>query len=172
MTRVNGWHWTIPNDLLARSIAVLAPHGERGNEGLALWFGHSDGKAVSLTHLVDVSGPGFHTSPLFISLSMPTMARLTSLANELGVYLVGQIHSHPHLFVELSALDRAHGIRVPGFLSVVCPHYAQRPHVSWSECGVHVYEDSRYRRLASREVKRRFFPDNHRLISLHCEAPA
>jgi proteasome lid subunit RPN8/RPN11 len=168
---MSGPHWTIPDDLLSRSVAVLKPHGEHGNEGLALWFGRASEASVTVTHVVDVSGPGFHTSPLYMSVSMLTMARLTALADQLGMYLVGQIHSHPGWLVELSSLDQAHGIRVAGFLSVVCPHYAQRPGVKWSDCGVHVFEDARYRRLARREVTRRLSPGPHHVIALHCEAP-
>ena len=79
------------------------------------------------------------------------MATLGDLAESLECYLVGQVHSHPLLLLDLSDLDRAQGIRVPDYLSVVCPHYAQRAATRFADCGVHTFEHDDYRRLSSAE---------------------
>jgi proteasome lid subunit RPN8/RPN11 len=163
--------WTIPAGLLDHSVTVMRPHGVRGNEGLALWFGRGDERRVQITLAVEVCGAGFRTTPLFMSLSMRAMAALTDLAEKHGVFLAGQIHSHPGSFIDLSELDEAQGIRTPNYLSVVCPYYAQRDVTDLHECGVHVFEGVRYRRLAADEIMRRIVVVNAPLATLRLEVP-
>jgi hypothetical protein len=148
-------NWALPANLLAASIEIMRPHGRLGNEGLALWLGRADGHLALVTHVVAPRGPGFRTSPLQLKLSWNAMARLTDLAGELETYLVGQIHSHPGLFVDLSEVDEKYGVRCQDYLSLVCPHYAQRPVAGIDECGVHMFDCGNYRRLAAIEVARR-----------------
>ena len=147
--------WRLPANLLAASIEIMRPHGRLGNEGLALWLGRSDGHQASITHVVAPRGPGFRASPFQLKLSWNAMARLTDLADDLETYLVGQIHSHPGLFVDLSEVDVTYGVRCQDYLSLVCPHYAQRPVARIAECGVHMFDRGDYRRLAATEVARR-----------------
>lgn len=164
-------HWVIPEDLMAESLLTMRPHGAAGNEGLALWFGTGSGGRAEVTHLVEVRGAGFRTSPLFMSLSMRAMASLTDLAERLGAYLVGQIHSHPGTLLNLSELDEEHGIRVPDYLSVVCPYYAQR-NSSLEECGIHVFEGRGYRRLNPAEAEHRIAATASRVNKIFLEVPA
>lgn len=161
--------WTLPHGLLEHSVAVMRPHGARGNEGLALWFGRGDEHRVHITHAVEMFGPGFVTAPLYMSLSMRAMSALTELAEKHGVFLAGQIHSHPGTFIDLSELDEVHGIRTPDYLSVVCPHYAQPCIAGLHECGVHVFERDRYRRLAADEIERRIMVRGAPLTKLRVE---
>jgi hypothetical protein len=161
--------WTLPNDLLAASIEIMRADGAVGNEGLALWLGTGDDDALSITHVVAVRGTGFVTSPLYLRLSFRAIAQLTDLAQRLGVYLVGQVHSHPGLLTDLSDLDREQGFRVPDFLSVVCPHYAQRPATKLEECGIHVFEGRGYRRLGNAESRQRIQIAPVRVARVECE---
>lgn len=165
-------NWLLPEDLLQKSIEVMRPQGMRGNEGLALWLGKSNGTVIEVTHLVEVTGLGFHTSPLFMKLSMRAMAKLTDLTDQLDRYLVGQIHSHPRNFTDLSELDKTHGIRVPNYLSVVCPHYAQRPTTTIGECGIHIFEGSAYRRMNNIDTQHRIIISDRLVAKLTCEVPA
>ena len=169
---MNKLNWLLPEDLIQQSIEVMRPHGAAGNEGLALWLGRETNSAIEITHLVEVSGPGFKTSPLYMGLSMRAMAKLTDLADQLDRYLVGQIHSHPGTFVELSDLDKAHGIRVPNYLSIVCPYYAQRPSTRLSDCGIHVFEGGHYRRINSDMEAHHIKITATRVSKLNCEVPA
>src|SRR5262249_911487 len=78
------------------------------------------------------------------------MNAITDAAIKLGVVLVGQIHSHGKLYgTDLSYVDRTFGIRVPYYLSLVAPDYAQRPATKLTECGVHVFELSNGLRCVS-----------------------
>src|SRR5262249_1202483 len=138
---MNRLRWCLPGDLLRASVEIMRPNGADGNEGLALWLGcRSDAETAHVTHLVEVYGSGFRTLPLHVSLSVKAISGLDDLAESLDCYLLGQIHSHPRNFLDLSELDKEHGIRVPDYLSVVCPHYAQRGTTRLRDCGIHVFE--------------------------------
>jgi len=163
-------NWKIPKDLLSVSIQMMRPHGVRGNEGLALWLGRRESAyTVEITHAVEVYGSGFSTSPLHMGLSLRAMTSLLDLADSLGRYLVGQIHSHPGRYIDLSDLDRAQGIRVPNYLSLVCPYYAQRKTTVMSECGVHAFEEGEYRWLPQAEASRRLAKSDQPVIRLRQE---
>jgi len=144
--------WVFPYDLVTASAAAMRPHGLKGHEGLALWFGRDDGGQVTITHLIVPYGPGLMTQPLQLKLSLRAMARITRLTDELQCYWAGQIHSHPGLLLNLSDVDMEMGVRVQDYLSVVCPYYAQRNTVHVDECGVHLFDEGRYRRLGTDEV--------------------
>lgn len=167
---MNQLTWHLPKDLLSTSIEIMRPHGARGNEGLTLWLGASDDtNRVIVTHAVEIYGSGFVTAPQQMRLSLHATTTLTKLADHLSRYLVGQIHSHPGDFTDLSTVDKERGMRVPNYLSVVCPHYAQRPDVTLSECGLHIFEGARYRRLSSIEISHRIIFTNGHLSVLRCE---
>ena len=84
--------------------------------------------------------------------------QLLEAAIDLGVSLIGQIHSHgPGYGVDLSPTDRMYGVAVPYYLSLVAPDYAVRPYTPLTECGVHVLQPGRgFRRLTTREINSRF----------------
>lgn len=162
--------WYLPQDLLRSSVEIMRPHGAQGNEGLALWFGTGDEtQRVTVTHVIDVYGSGFVTAPLQMRLSLRAMATLTSLADDLDRYLVGQIHSHPGDFTDLSNVDKELGIRVQDYLSVVCPYYAQRSAITLSDCGFHMFAGARYRRLSSAETSHRVVQTERRVTIVRCE---
>jgi hypothetical protein len=147
--------WEFPEDLIARSREAMAPYGLKGHEGLALWFGSEADGVIRVTHLVLPFGEGLRTHPLRLDLSMPAMSRLTRLAGELDRYWLGQIHSHPGEMLDLSAVDKAFGIHVQDYLSLVCPFYAQRATTLVEECGVHLFDRGGYRRMRGIEIKQR-----------------
>jgi hypothetical protein len=148
--------WLLPHDLLSSSIEVMRPLGAQGREGLALWFGTLDDDGVAkVTHLVQPVGPGFRSNALYLRLSMRAVGQLTDFADNLGVFLIGQVHSHPGTFVDLSELDVRQGFRFQDFLSLVCPHYAQRPNTRLSDCGTHTFDNGSYRRMARPEMESR-----------------
>lgn len=155
--------WNIPKDLLPVSVEHMRPYGRRGHEGLGLWFGNETDGTICITHLVMPYGAGLVTHPLHLSLSMRAMSRLTRLARDLDCYWAGQIHSHPGTMLELSDVDREMGIRVQDYLSLVCPHYAQRDTREVSQCGVHVFDNGAYRRIAAGEAAQRLTVSDRRV---------
>ncbi|MEZ0208923.1 MAG: hypothetical protein ACAH17_01985, partial [Candidatus Paceibacterota bacterium] len=71
--------WYLPKSLLSESIAIMKPHGQSGCEGLALWLGYEKNNDTYISHVIELYGPGFRTSPLHMSLSLSAMTSLTRL---------------------------------------------------------------------------------------------
>ncbi len=165
-------NWYLPSSLLSQSIITMRPQGRIGNEGLAFWFGVEDKNNLVVSHIVEVFGSGFITTPLHMSLSSNAMIKLTNLAEELGVFLIGQIHSHPGNFIDLSEVDKRLGIRIQDYLSVVCPYYAQRDMADLNEFGFHVFENNSYRRMPNNEVLTRIYFQNKSLEKIRLEVKA
>ena len=149
--------WRIPEPAFAASLQEMARDGVRGDEGVALWLGRRGGGQAEVTHMVALRGPGVVKRPDQLVIEPALLNDVTDLAVELGVVLVGQIHSHGELYgTDLSHADRTLGIRVPYYLSLVAPDYALRPRTRLEDCGVHVFEPGRgFRRLSVAEVGRR-----------------
>jgi proteasome lid subunit RPN8/RPN11 len=136
---------------LQTSISEMAPDGARGREGVALWLGRQEAGIVRVTHVVGLRGPGIVKRADHLSISAELLDDVTDIAIELGTYLVGQIHSHPAGWVDLSEADKRYGIQAPGYLSVVAPHFAQDPRTRPGQCGFHVFNGRKWRRLGSWE---------------------
>jgi hypothetical protein len=149
--------WLIPRSAWAESFKEMALDGLSGNEGIALWLGRSEGNQVEITHLVVLRGTGIVKEPDLLVVGASLLNDVTDLVVELGVRLVGQIHSHGRKYgTNLSYSDRRNGVKIPSYLSIVAPDYALRPDTRLAECGVHVFEKHRgFRRLSAEEVRRR-----------------
>ena len=148
--------WHLPEDVVRGSFAELARDGQQGNEGIALWLGRRRGGDAEVTHLVSLRGPGVRKGPGVLRIEPWLLNAVTDLTTALEVALVGQIHSHGRGWVDLSPTDRADGIAVPYYLSVIAPWFALRPHTGLADCGVHVFEPGAgWRRLSVSETRTR-----------------
>lgn len=152
--------WRIPEGVVAGSLAELALDGREGNEGVALWLGRRRAGAAEVTHLVTLRGAGVLKRPDLLRIEPWLLNEVADVAIRLEVSLVGQIHSHGRGWVNLSRTDRADGIAVPYYLSVIAPWFGLRPDTRLVDCGVHVFEPSRgWRRLPVPEVEARLCID-------------
>ncbi len=149
--------WSIPESALLDSLNEMARDGIAGREGITLWLGRRIKGLAEVTHLVALRGPGVIKRPDFLRIKPWLVNEVSDVAIELGIALVGQIHSHgPGYGTDLSIVDRHFGITVPYYLSLVAPDYATRPSMRLGDCGVHVFEPSfGYRRLAPAEAEER-----------------
>ena len=132
----------------------MAQDGRWGNEGISLWLGTKHRGEAHLSHLVFPRGSGVRKSPLNIQIAPELMREVHEQAEAVGRILVGQIHSHGRKYgVDLSPTDHAYGVRVPYFLSVVCPDYAQTDSTTIADCGVHIFlPNVGFTRLTHRQV--------------------
>ena len=153
--------WLIPKVALDRSREEMALDGCHGNEGTSLWLGTKEHGGARLTHLVFLRGAGIHKSPLNITVAPELMREVHEQAQAVGAILIGQIHSHSrHCGVDLSPTDHTYGVRVPYFLSIVYPDFAQFTSTSILDCGVHVFLPNQgFVRLSTREIKRQIVVD-------------
>lgn len=155
--------WIIPKTLWAQTLSELSRDGSRGCEGICLWLTpieitqskHSR-EIVSFTRGATLRGPLIRRCSLMIEIDSQLLSELTDVLDRQGLMLAGQVHGHPERFIDLSDVDRAMGFRVPGFLSIVTPHYGVDSKTSITECGFHEFiPQSGYRRLADSEVATR-----------------
>ena len=154
--RISPALWRIPQTALRSSMAEMARDGSRNCEGIALWLGRRHNDLAEVTHVVGLRGPGVHRRPDYLSISPELLNDVTDAAIELGVFLVGQIHSHPPgAGVGLSPLDQRFGICAPGYLSAVAPNFADRLDTPTSACGFHLFEGAAWRRFGPQECARR-----------------
>jgi len=135
----------------------MALDGAAGNEGIALWLGKRKDGEADITHVALLRGPEVEKHPAQIRLGADLLNDLTDLTIELGVVLLGQIHSHgPGWSLDLSPTDRTYGPAVPWYLSVVAPDYALNAETRFQDCAVHVFEPGiGYRRLGGQEAGER-----------------
>ncbi|MEU2914788.1 hypothetical protein ACFYM3_36930 [Streptomyces massasporeus] len=99
-------------------------HGLAGQEtGALLLTGQSDMHVLVMA----VAGTaGIVRGPGLFTVSAVAYDRLFTFAEERSYQVRAMIHSHPEEAF-LSRTDRAHSLRVPGFVSAVVPTYAAPP---------------------------------------------
>lgn len=150
--------WSLPEAALRASMTEMFRDGAHGNEGVAMWLGRRSGGCAYVSHVVALRGRGVIKRPAQLVIQESVFAAITGVAIDLGVSLVGQIHSHgPGYGVDLSPTDRMYGVAVPYYLSLVAPDYAMRPNTPLAACGVHVLQPGQgFRRLTAPEIKTRF----------------
>lgn len=148
--------WRLPECALTESFREMARDGKKGNEGIVLWLGRRTKKEATISHLVLLRGPGVIKRPNFLRIESWLLNEVTDITIDLGVSIIGQIHSHGSLCgIDLSPTDRTYGLAVPYYLSIVAPDYAMRKNTQISECGVHVFKKNiGYYRLSGKEVLR------------------
>jgi hypothetical protein len=159
--------WSVPETLLQASLAEMSQDGVRGNEGICLWLGTREGGIARIDTLVSLRGPRIHKSPANIQIEPELMRDVHHAAQELGLVLVAQIHSHGEYYgIDLSPVDLLYGISVPYFLSIVAPDYAMNPKTSWDDCGVHIFLPGKgYIRLDKTKIPKCILIDPHAQIS-------
>ena len=163
--KIDRWH--MPLDAMTKSLEEMALDGAEGNEGICLWLGNKDdGGDATISHAVLLRGPGIVKNPANIQIAPELMRQVHVAARELGLTLVGQVHSHGSDYgVSLSFVDRRYGISVPYYLSVVAPDYALRREMTIQDCGVHVFVPGvGYVGLTSKQVKKCILIESNRSI--------
>ncbi len=153
--------WFVPEGLLSGSLAEMSQDGARGNEGICLWLGTREIEIARIQTLIKLRGPMVRKSPANIQIQPELMREVHHAAQELGLVLVAQIHSHGEYYgVDLSPVDLRYGISVPYFLSVVAPDYGMNPSTQWPDCGVHIcLPGTGYVRLDNAEISKRIAID-------------
>lgn len=142
--------------LLDRTAAVLRESGSRGesHEGIVYWAGRRIGNECFITTLM---APAAQTTYGSFNTSSAANAKVIMYLAKSGLELIGQVHSHPGPYVDHSDGDDERALMpYEGFYSVVVPIYASQGMRPLTICGVHVFENSRFRRLSNPEILARF----------------
>jgi len=159
--------WIFPQGAIELAFAEVARNGMRGEEGIALWLGARHDHSMLITHVVHLHMKNVVRDRLHIQLDTSVMSDVMDVCISAGRTLVAQIHGHPGTFTDLSVVDLAGGIEVPGYLSIVAPYYGTRYDATMQTCGVHVCEPAAgYRRLSPAEQAERLVISTEQSVEL------
>ncbi len=100
----------------------LAPEIGRRHEGIVYLYGQTDG---TQTLVVGVFRPKAHTTRGNFAVSSIAMAKVVQSVCDLGLQVVGQLHSHPALAAHSKGDEDGARIAYDGFVSIVLPDYAR-----------------------------------------------
>jgi proteasome lid subunit RPN8/RPN11 len=118
----------------------LQRRSQGAQETACVWLGNQDGEREIATEIVFLDDlPGTVGRRLQHRTSREAVRILIDRARELGLTIVGDVHTHPGQWVDLSEVDRAHPIEYRiGLLALVFPSFAQGS--PWLDgVGVHEY---------------------------------
>jgi hypothetical protein len=146
----------VPHKIWAETWLGLRARGHGKTESAAIWGGKRDSSAetVEAVYFLDdlpgrVQFSGYHRVP---------EKALELLFNQLQRdrrVIVGDIHTHPGDWVDLSALDKNNPIEFrKGLHAIVLPTYAL-PEPSLSIAGVHEYKGGGRWRILSQRAKKK-----------------
>ncbi len=117
------WRMLVTRDCLAALGSTIGPEIKKRHEGIAYFVGatyDSTTLAVSLLRPEAITTRGSFMVPQL------AMAKVVRVASDLGLHVVGQIHTHPREAFHSPGDDDGAGIRYTGFVSLVLPDYGTR----------------------------------------------
>lgn len=150
--------WRLAEGLLPAVLDELAIDGLHNREGVLFLLGRHQELEGLVTHIVVLRGERVVKKEAHLHIPAELMNEVTDHVIEQDAVLLGQIHSHGRGYgVDLSYPDHFHGIRAPGFLSLVCPDFGLRPGTRLDDHGVHVFDAPHgFRRMDKAEIGQRF----------------
>lgn len=102
--------------------AALSPARRRRVEGIAYLLGRTDGLRTCLLACMSVDARATRGS---FHVTAKEMVRVVNLANELGLQVAGQVHTHPLEAFHSEGDDAGAQIRFDGYVSIVLPDYGR-----------------------------------------------
>lgn len=100
----------------------LLPEIRRGHEGITYLLGQSNG---TTTIAVAAARPDARTTRGSFQVDAPAMARIVRAAVNVGLQVVGQIHTHPGKAYHSDGDDEGARIAFTGYVSLVLPEYGR-----------------------------------------------
>ncbi len=124
--------------------SVAAETAER-HEGIAYLLGQTNG---STTIVLGAVRPESHTTRGSFNVSSLAMAKVVRKANDAGLQVVGQIHTHPGEAYHSDGDVEGARIAYEGFVSIVAPDYG-RLLPSLARCAVYFFQEGAFVMLRS-----------------------
>jgi proteasome lid subunit RPN8/RPN11 len=121
-------------------MAELARRGEGRNEAGAFLLGDRAGDRRTVTRVVFLDTLGASSRGGGISIDGLAFSKLWDLCEQRNLRILGDVHSHPHDWVDQSAIDAANPmVARAGHVAVIVPNFATgriRPR----DVGLHVFD--------------------------------
>lgn len=120
------------------------------HEGIVYWAGVPNEQVWIVTTVII---PDARTSAGSFHVSARANADVIGFIADNHIQLLGQVHSHPGIYVGHSGGD-IDGALMPyeGFISIVVPNYAEDGLLPFSKLGVHRFEAGAFTRLSEEEI--------------------
>lgn len=135
----------ITESSLASMQHSVAAETAKRHEGIAYLLGQTNG---STTIVLGAVRPESHTTRGSFNVSSLAMAKVVRTANDAGLQVVGQIHTHPGEAYHSDGDVEGARIAYDGFVSIVAPDYG-RLLPSLTRCAVYFYQDGAFAILRS-----------------------
>jgi proteasome lid subunit RPN8/RPN11 len=120
-----------------------------GHEGVTYLLGQTNGDS---TLVVAAIRPECQTTPSSFNVSSAAMARVVRKAANVGLEVVGQIHSHPRKAFHTAGDEDGARIAYDGYVSIVVPDYGRRL-PSLRGAAVYFYRNGTFAELNAGSVK-------------------
>lgn len=129
--------------------SCMAPEIDLGHEGIAYLLGLTNGVS---TVVVGAIRPDSHTTIGSFGVSSVSMARVVRAATNVGLQVVGQIHTHPRSAFHSDGDDDGARIAYDGYISIVVPNYG-RDLPSFRGAAVYFYRNNNFSPLGAKSLK-------------------
>lgn len=127
----------------------IMPEIVAGHEGIAYLLGQTNGVT---TVIVGATRPESITTRGSFTVSSVAMARIVRQANDAGLQVAGQIHSHPEDAFHSGGDEDGARISYDGYVSIVVPDYG-RLLPSLAGAAVYFYRDHVFEELRTRAIR-------------------
>lgn len=129
--------------------SCMAPEIELGHEGIAYLLGLTNGVS---TVIVGAIRPESHTTIGSFNVSSVAMARVVRAASNVGLQVVGQVHTHPGSAYHSGGDDDGARTAYDGYISIVVPGYG-RELPSLLGAAIYSYRNHKFSRLVAKALK-------------------
>jgi hypothetical protein len=141
----------VPTEIWHRSLEVLRLYGSVGSEGLVFWGGTITAASIQVTGLYI---PGHEPQGGRVKLTREEGHWLLHRLQERDEKLLAQFHSHGESADHSDGDDERAASAHVGFFSLVAPDFGREVAMP-TQCGVHEYNGTGFRRLGEDEVSQR-----------------
>jgi len=145
----------VPHSVLEDTACWLRKYGTKRSEGLVFWAGiETDGPTIITTCVyprISESSAGH------VRVEAKNGARMVSEVRKMGLQVLAEVHSHPFPGTGHSWTDNSFPFAFyKGYLSIVVGDFGEDGMEPLTRCGVHRYENGRFRRLSNSEIQELF----------------
>jgi proteasome lid subunit RPN8/RPN11 len=122
MTALKNSPLLVPTAVVAETLAFLRRAGDRESEAVVLWLGRKEPRGISVT---EAYVPAQEAACDYFRIPPAAMAALLTHLGDSGMFVAGQVHSHPREGFHSEADDTWAIVRHLGALSLVVPSFAR-----------------------------------------------
>lgn len=101
----------------------LQASAQRGHEGIVYFVGMTNGTTTMALYAML---PEALSTPRSVDVSARELGKIIRSASEVGLQVVGQLHTHPRAAYHSDGDEVGMRIRYPGYFSIVVPDYGTR----------------------------------------------